>query len=264
MTESHYKSGRKKGFVVLMRDVAQDDRLSLETRGLFALMVSLPENWEYSVSGLAKKAGCGKDKIRRLLKELETVGYLIREQSHANGGKFGENIYILQDEAPPSSGKTDNGENRQRLEPMTGNPTQNNKDLKEQENKIPPISPKGDERGRGKTAPKYRPEWFERFWAKYPPRQGRKEHKREAAKAWDKLKPDYELCQIMSKALDPGSWPKRWHDEDGRYIPLASTWLNNGRWEVELVDSVAAPAPVAPRKFHMEVIDGEEVVVYDD
>lgn len=76
MAESIFKSGRKKGFVVLYRDAAQDTRLSLESRGLFALMLSLPEDWEYTVSGLAVKAGCGREKVRRLLKELQTVGYL--------------------------------------------------------------------------------------------------------------------------------------------------------------------------------------------
>ena len=86
MSESQIKSGRKKGFVVLFRSAAQDNRLSLEARGLFALMISLPENWEYSVTGLAKKAGCGREKARRLLRELQTVGYLAREQSHDAGG----------------------------------------------------------------------------------------------------------------------------------------------------------------------------------
>lgn len=59
MGESSVRSGRKKGYVVLFREVAQDDRLSLEARGLFALIVSLPDDWEYTVSGLAVKAGCG-------------------------------------------------------------------------------------------------------------------------------------------------------------------------------------------------------------
>ena len=132
MGESSIKSGRKKGFVVLFRSAAQDGRLSLEARGLFALMVSLPDDWEYTVSGLAVKAGCGREKVRRLLKELQSVGYLIREQSHDSGGKFGGNVYVLQDEAPlpetrptvtaqkhrcpetPSTVKTVNGWNRQR------------------------------------------------------------------------------------------------------------------------------------------------------
>ena len=66
MSESTFKSGRKKGFIVLYREAAQDARLTLEARGLFALMVSLPDNWEYTVSGLAvrlaaertRSAGC--------------------------------------------------------------------------------------------------------------------------------------------------------------------------------------------------------------
>lgn len=101
-------------------------------------MMSLPDDWEYTVSGLAVKAGCGREKVRRLLKELQTVGYLIREQSHDSGGKFGGNTYVLQDEAPPlpenpsngeqekyrcpetpSTVKTVNGKHRQRVFPPT-------------------------------------------------------------------------------------------------------------------------------------------------
>lgn len=147
MSESTYKSGRKKGFVVLYRAAAQDARLTLEARGLFALMVSLPDNWEYTVSGLAAKAGCGKDKIRRLLKELQDVGYLMREQGHDQGGKFAGNVYVLQDEAP-LSGNTDNGYSRQRSEPSTGKPspvftTQKNKEEKNPDSKEPPKAPQG-------------------------------------------------------------------------------------------------------------------------
>ena len=148
MSESTFKSGRKKGFIVLYREAAQDDRLTLEARGLFALMVSLPENWEYTVSGLAVKAGCGKDKVRRLLRELQTAGYLVRGQSHDQGGKFSGNIYVLQDEAPPSYKNTDNGESRQRPEPSTGKPltgftTQKNKEGKNKDLKDPPKAPQG-------------------------------------------------------------------------------------------------------------------------
>ena len=158
--ESSVRSGRKKGYVVLFREVAQDDRLSLEARGLFALIVSLPDDWEYTVSGLAVKAGCGREKVRRLLKELQTVGYLIREQSHDSGGKFGGNVYVLQDEAPPLPGNpsngeaektplpenTVNGENRQRETPSAGFPPQQNKDLTEEETKKPPKAPQGGKR----------------------------------------------------------------------------------------------------------------------
>ena len=108
--------------VQLYKVVAQDKRLSLEARGLYAMMMSLPDNWKYSIGGLATVAGCGKDKIRRLVGQLEEVGYLVREQSRASG-KFSENTYVLQSMAPPSSDNPDNGKNRQRRTPPTGKPS---------------------------------------------------------------------------------------------------------------------------------------------
>ena len=148
MGESSVRFSRRKAFATLYREVAQDDRLSLEARGLLLLMASLPEDWEYSVAGLAKKAGCGKDKLRRILGELENVGYLAREQSHDSGGKFAGNVYVIQDEAPPLSGKPDNGENRQRFFPSSGNPTEQYIEEKVEEKKRPPKAPHGGNRSK--------------------------------------------------------------------------------------------------------------------
>ena len=146
MGEGTVQFRRKKAFATLYREVAQDGRLSLESRGLLVLMASLPENWEYSVAGLAKKAGCGKDKLRRILGELEKVGYLAREQSHDRGGKFGGNIYIIQDDAPPLSGKPDNGQTRQRETPSPAFPTQKKNIGKVEDKKKPPKAPQGGKR----------------------------------------------------------------------------------------------------------------------
>lgn len=241
LSESTYKSGRKKGFVVLYREAAQDARLTLEARGLFALMISLPENWEYTVSGLAVKAGCGKDKVRRLLKELQNVGYLIREQSHDAGGKFSSNVYVLQDEAP-LSGNTDNGENRQREKPLSGFTTQNNKDLKEEETKKNPHSPpegeapsKTKRSRKAKAVPTWQPEKFEGFWKAYP----RDEDRAKAVEQWDKLPQDKDLMERyggseekllheMAAGLQRHLDSKQWRDDVG--IPYAFRWLRDRRW----------------------------------
>ena len=61
---------RTKPFVMVYREVDQDGRLSLEARGLFMLMTSLPDSWRYTVAGLAKMAGCGRGRLRRMLEEL--------------------------------------------------------------------------------------------------------------------------------------------------------------------------------------------------
>lgn len=140
----------------------------------------------------------------------------------------------------------------------------------QEETKEPPKSPKGDKpakKRRSKSEPKYRPDLFDRFWSKYPTREGERSPRAKAVSAWDKLKPSLELCFEMSKRLDPENWPKSWHRDEGRYIPQASTWLN--RIREDGLQPVAAPeAPPAPAQaplaFHYEIIDGEEVVVYDD
>lgn len=269
MGETSIKSGRKKGFVVLFRSAAQDQRLSLEARGLFALMISLPDDWEYTVSGLAVKAGCGREKVRRLLKELQTVGYLLREQSHDSGGKFGGNVYALQDEAPPlpenpSNGEAEkaplprntvNGENRQREKPSAGFPPQQNKDLIENIDLTdPPYSPpKGTEptqkkKRRRKSIPSWQPDRFEGFWASYP----RDEERAKAVEQWDKLPQDRELmaqngedaavllneiARGLKRHLECEEW------QDPRYVPHAWRWLRDRRWtEKRKVKSLAAPA----------------------
>lgn len=254
MAESRIRRGKTKGFFTLYRDSAQDDRLSLEARGLFALMMSLPENWEYSVSGLAVKAGCGKDRIRRILGELQDVGYLIREQSHDSGGKFSGNVYVLQDEAPPLSGKPDNGglgemtplsgntvngENRQRETPSSVFPTQKNIDLKEEEIKRPPKAPQGGRSAKRsrkrKSIPEWQPERFEGFWSAYP----RDEDRAKAVEQWDLLPKDKELMdkhggsedallREISRGLKRHLECEDW--QDGKGIPYAFRWLRDRRW----------------------------------
>ena len=135
MSEGIIKSGRKQSFTVLYK------RLPLDARGLLAIMVGLPEGWQYSVKGLAAYVGVSKDTIRRLLGKLEEVGYLTREQTHDENGHFAGNVYVLQDEAPPLSGNTDNGETRQREKPSSGFPTQINNKLIKEEKKQTPIAP---------------------------------------------------------------------------------------------------------------------------
>lgn len=140
------RSGRRESFTVLYNSMITDQRLSLKAKGLFAVMMSRPDDWEFSVSGLAAFAGVGKDTIRSTLAELEKVGYLIRAQAHDSGGKFAGNIYVLQDTAPPLSGNPDDGKNRQRESTLSENPTQQKKDYNERKTKNTPIPPEGAER----------------------------------------------------------------------------------------------------------------------
>ena len=61
MSESRIKSGRKQRFTVLYKSAIEDKRLPLDARGLLAIMVGLPDGWQYSVKGLAAYVGVSKD-----------------------------------------------------------------------------------------------------------------------------------------------------------------------------------------------------------
>lgn len=149
MPESTFK-GRRKGYAVVYRSVAQDKRLSLKARGLFLLMQSLPEDWKYTISGLANVAGTGKDQIRAALKELMDTGYLVMEQSHDDGGKFAGNVFVLQEDAPLSENPTTVEKTASPLsgkpsteKPSTENPTLYNKNIQNKNKQKPPIVPQG-------------------------------------------------------------------------------------------------------------------------
>ena len=113
MSEGVIKSGHREPFTVLYKSAIRDTRLSFEMLGFLTYMLDKPPDWEFTISGMAKERGIGKDTVRRLVGRLEEVGYLMREQSHDGSGRFSANTYVLQ-EKPPLSENTDNGESRQR------------------------------------------------------------------------------------------------------------------------------------------------------
>lgn len=155
MNDAIFKGCRRRGFTTVYREVAQDRRLSLKARGLFLLLQSLPETWQYTISGLATLAGTGKDQIRSGLAELLKVGYLVKEQAHDEGGKFAGNIFVLQEEAPLSENPTTVYEQTVPLsgnpipeKPMTGKPSTENPTLiKEEYKRKRNKTPKAPQRG---------------------------------------------------------------------------------------------------------------------
>ena len=250
MAETKYKLGRRKGFTVVYRSVAQDSRLSLKARGLFLLMQSLPDDWNFTQSGLATFAGTGRDQIRAALKELESVGYLIAEQSHDGGGRFAKTCYVLQEETPtpppplsenPTTVKPENTPLSGK--PSTEKPSTENPTLQNTIVTNTPLPPAGEcacveKQSRKASAPNWKPERFARFWDYYRT-HGRGENRQAAVRAWDKLKADDDTINLMGLALTRQVEGDLWRRGVG--IPYASTWLNNRRWEDN------APAPDQPQ-----------------
>lgn len=93
-----------------------------------------------------------------------------------------------------------------------------------------PPTPQGalsEPNGAPKSALSEADKTFAAFWGAYP----RKDGKAAARKKWQSLAPDPALLAHMLQAIKTMSASEQWQADGGRYIPMASTWLNQRRWE---------------------------------
>lgn len=114
-------------FTVMSNYHFKEKGMSLKGKGLLSLMLSLPDDWNYSISGLVKLSKDGKDSVMSALAELESFGYLQRERVTNSKGQFAGveyNIYEEPQRAKPIAVKQNEAkqnaekpieENRQQL-----------------------------------------------------------------------------------------------------------------------------------------------------
>ena len=100
--------------------------------------------------------------------------------------------------------------------------TQKEKESEREENVLPLSAPRGDKAAAAAL--------FDRFWAAYP----RKDDKKNAQRAFLRLKPDEALLARLLAALEKHRRSRQWTEDGGRYIPLAATWLNGERWNDQM------------------------------
>jgi hypothetical protein len=74
-------------------------------------------------------------------------------------------------------------------------------------------------------------EYFSIFWASYPKKVG----KGAAEKSWKKIKPTKDLLEKMLNAIETAKQSMQWNKDNGQYIPNPATWLNQKRWEDEII-----------------------------
>lgn len=134
---SKIKVNKQSNFTMVSNHVLRNTNLSLKAKGLYAYMWSLPEDWDYSVSGLTKVLKEGRDAINEALKELEREGYLVRTILRS-GGKFSDMDYMLNETPSPFTGFPHT------VNPLTENPQQSNTiQTKEKKTKDPFPTEKG-------------------------------------------------------------------------------------------------------------------------
>lgn len=92
-----FRIEKTKNFTVMSNHHLQNPRLTLKAQGLLSKMLSLPDNWDYSLAGLVKICMEGKDAINKALGELEAEGYLTRHQVRGTKGRFSRTEFIIRE-----------------------------------------------------------------------------------------------------------------------------------------------------------------------
>ena len=272
-----YRVEKTHDYTVMANHHLRDERLSLKAKGLLSMLLSLPDDWEISIRGLASIVTDGVGAVQTGINELIEAGYIVRRRQHAESGAFAGFEYIIH-EVPPCT------ENPYTADPYTGKPYTENpaQSSKDKLSTVPPIVPHegdvGDDnpsvsgaaadsptpisaacggisprRGesalctrepqsaetpkRKRRATKSAPDYRPDTFARFWAAYPRGEDKQGAIAAWDELKPDDTTLQAMSRALVRQKASEEW--QRGIGIPYAVRWLRRRRWE----DEIKVPAP---------------------
>ncbi|MEY8358593.1 DUF6017 domain-containing protein [Anaerotruncus colihominis] len=121
-----FRVEKTKDFTIMCNHHLRNRSLSLKAKGLLSLMLSLPEDWDYTTKGLAHICKDGVDSITTALKELERHGYLTRQRLRYENGQLGDIEYTIH-EKPVSAEKQEDSpkrENPRQVNPRQVNPRQ--------------------------------------------------------------------------------------------------------------------------------------------
>ena len=137
-----FRVEKSKGYTVMSNHHLRDKSLSLKAKGLLSQMLSLPEDWDYTLAGLSLINEESKDAIRTAVTELEKAKYIHRHQTTDVNGRFSSNEYVIY-EVPMKSEPLSSeplSESPTTDKPTAENPTQLNKDISSKEKQITDIS----------------------------------------------------------------------------------------------------------------------------
>ena len=96
-----FRIEKTRDYTVMSNHHLRDTGLSLKSKGLLSMMLSLPENWNYTTRGLAKICKEGTDSIGSALKELERAGYIVRNRLRDSKGKIVDVEYVIYETPHP-------------------------------------------------------------------------------------------------------------------------------------------------------------------
>lgn len=209
-----YKATHHAHYAQIPNATLRDKSLSFEARGVLAMLLSLPDNWSVNVAWICNQSGnAGRDKVTRILKELQAAGYMVKRLAKDKSGKITGTDW---DVHPYPI--TEQLETRCTEKPSYGESDTTNKGLyKKGELQNNPVR---------KTRTK-KPEAFKQFFEQYP------EHRKGGtdSTAWKKWKSERLTESDADKAL---AWIMRANQvarwSDSKYVKGITKFIEERMW----------------------------------
>lgn len=225
---SVYRRHKETNYTCIDNHLFDDKTLSMKAKGLLAQILSLPDNWKYSINGLASLFSDGRDAVNGAINELIDHGYIIRTKSINEFGMFEGYIYDIYEKPQTENGKiADNPFTEEPFteEPFTDNSTLSNTNISNTnilntKNILEtPLSPAEN-----------RKLLFAQFWDAYP-KCKRKVDRDGCEKAFIKIKDLEKIFPDIMASLEV--WKKDWAKDNFEYTPTTHKWINQRYWEVQ-------------------------------
>ena len=152
-----FRVERNTGYTVMSNHHLRNKELTLKAKGLLSQMLSLPEDWDYTLAGLSHINREKIDAIREAVKELEKAGYIVRSRERDEKGRLRGADYVIYEQPQPKEPEAATSseqpptsdlptlenltlDNPTLEKPTLENPTQLNKDISSKEQSITDLS----------------------------------------------------------------------------------------------------------------------------
>jgi hypothetical protein len=216
-------------YEAISRSVLQNSAISLDARGLWAMMLSMPDNWEFNDTWLERMAGCGRERRRRMIAELVSAGLLDIKQHRGPDGRHAANTITVHPhpaEIPTNVGSTVGGL------AVVGSPAPIKREQIQREtpkNQQLKTLPRNEVSGLPDTDAYF--DAFDQFWSAYAKKVGKK-----AARAqWRRSVKLQDIGQVIAAAaIYAGATDPQFRKDPER-------WLRDERWNDEPVAAPKSP-----------------------
>lgn len=251
----------------------RDESLTWKARGIFNYLWSQANEWQFYVSEVAQHSKDGENALQTGLQELEEHGYLKRTNRHSKKGKFDGLDWILDDMGSLNrqAENTVDGEIQKKTPKKAEKPSDvktagrekrrtENRRLRNNNNKN--YQYKEITKESNKANDQLLEERFEKIWAEYPRKQGKKDALRHY-KAWIKASTKHTDEYLLDKLEKYKAYLKA-NNTELRYVQKGSTWFNGSfddDWSIKPnrnYSNYSQPAELPPEAFDTSQLNVNE------